>query len=174
VQRQGTPANPNPGGGTLACSLVRLEPPPAGVGPVFTDGTGNFVFNNVPAGTYQLSAGYSGYLLSTRSNLLISRTDSTSCNGGTTMCNVGTTTLRGGNANNDQSINILDIGRVISQFGNSASAGSADPTNCGRPDESADINDDGRINISDLAIAAGNWGCTGSGPWSPDLTRCFP
>jgi hypothetical protein len=167
VQRQGMLAS------ALACSLVKLDPQPPGVGPVFTDVGGNFTFTNVPTGAYQLSAEYSGYLTSKR-GLSISRTDPTSCNGVTTTCNVGTTTLRGGNANNDQNINILDIGRVISQFGNSASVGSADPANCGRPDEAADINDSGTVNVSDLAIAAGNWGCTGPRPWSPDLTRCFP
>ena len=173
VQRQGTPASPNPGGGTLACSVVRLEPPPPGGGQVFTDAAGNFTFTNVPPGAYQLSAGYTGYL-SSRKQIAISRTDQTACNAGTTTCPAGTTTLRGGNANNDQNINILDIGKVISQFGNSASVGSADPTNCGRLDEPADVNDDGIVNISDLAITAGNWGCIGPTPWSPDLTRCFP
>jgi hypothetical protein len=173
VQRQGTPANPNAGGGTLACSVVKLDPSPPGVGPVFTDVGGNFTFTNVPTGVYQLSAEYSGYLLSRR-DLLISRTDPTSCNAGTTTCPAGTTTLRGGNANNNQNINILDIGKVISQFGNSAAVGSADPLNCNRLDESSDINDDGITNISDLAITAGNWGCTGPTSWSPDLARCFP
>ena len=167
VQRQGMLAT------ALACSVVKLEPPPPSGGQAFTDVNGNFTFTNVPPGAYQLSAGYSGYMLS-KKDITISRTDPTSCNTGTTTCNAGTTTLRGGNANTDQNINILDIGRVISQFGNSASVGSADPANCNRLDEPADINDNGMVNISDLAITAGNWGCIGPTPWSPDLTRCFP
>jgi hypothetical protein len=174
VQRQGTPANPNLGGGTLACSVVRLEPPPPGVGPVFTDAAGKFTFTNVPTGVYQLSAGYSGYLSSER-GITISRTDPASCNAGTTRCDAGTTTLRGGNANNDQNINILDIGKVISQFGAPNVEVRSDlPDGCNDLDEPADINDNGSVNVSDLAITAGNWGCIGPRSWSPDLARCFP
>jgi hypothetical protein len=168
VQRQGMLTN------ALACTTVKLVPPPPSGGQVFTDTGGYFTFTNVPPGAYQLSAEYSGYLSSSK-QIMISRTDLTGCNAGTTTCPAGTTTLRGGNANNDQNINILDIGKVISLFGvRGVEVRSDAQEGCTDLDEAADINDDGTVNISDLAIAAGNWGCIGPTPWSPDLTRCFP
>jgi len=157
VLRQGMPVI------VLACSVVRLEPEPPGVGPVFTNGSGNFTFDrNVPVGTYTLHATYSGYLTSSRTITISS---------GSLVFDAGTTALRGGDANGDNRINILDIGEVISEFGiTGAPVGSADPANCSSAvivDEPADINDDRNVNISDLAIAAGNWGRTGPTPWQP-------
>jgi hypothetical protein len=157
VLRQGMPAI------ALACSVVRLEPEPPGVGPVFTNASGNFTFDrNVPVGTYTLHARYSGYLTSSRTIII---------NSGTLVFDAGTTTLRGGDANDDNKINILDIGEVISEFGiTDAPVGSSNPANCSSAviaDEPADINDDRNVNISDLAIAAGNWGRIGPTPWQP-------
>jgi len=158
VKRQGTPANPNSGGGTLACSVVKVTSGALTVGPVFTDGSGNFKLTDVPSGAHNLRAEYSGYLASEKT-ITIST-------GGPPSINVGTTTLLGGDVNGDKSINILDIGKIISLFGKTGvPVGSSDPTNCNRSDEPTDINDDGNINISDLAIAAGNWGRTGPTLW---------
>jgi hypothetical protein len=155
--RQGTPANPNPGGGTLACSSV---------GPVFTDQSGKFKFN-VPNGTYPVQAEYSGYLASVTTVTLPPSKD------------LGTTELCGGDVNDDDKINILDIGTIISKFGKTGvdvrsdlSAPPVFPADCLDPDEPADINDDSLINISDLAIAAGNWNKVGPTPWRTD--QCDP
>lgn len=158
VKRQGTPAIPNPGGGTLACSVVKATSGALTVGPVFTDGSGNFKLTDVPGGAHNLRAEYSGYLASEKT-IVISAS-------GPPSINVGMTTLLGGDVNGDKSINILDIGKIISLFGRTGvPVGSSDPANCNRPDEPTDINDDGNINISDLAITAGNWGRTGPTIW---------
>ena len=157
VKRQGTPANPNPGGGTPACSEVKATSGALTVGPVFTDGSGNFKLTDVPSGAHNLHAEYSGYLASEKT-ITISA-------GGPPFINVGTTTLLGGDVNGDKSINILDIGKIISLFGKTGVPVRSDAPDCTDPDEPADINDDGNINISDLAIAAGNWGRTGPTLW---------
>jgi len=155
VLRQGTPANPNPGGGSLACSTVTVT----GTGaydPVLTDKTGNFTIAKLRTGTYIFRAIYSGYLASEKTGVIVA--------GNSQTVSVGTTTLRGGDVNGDNAINILDVGVIISKFGKTGVAVKSASTSCG-PDEPADINDDSLINISDLAIAAGNWGATGPTRW---------
>ena len=167
VLRQGTPANPNLGGGTLACSEVKIIPSISG--PVFTIDESvlpNFEFSltNPSAGVYTIHAGYSGYLASEATTTIPPSRD------------VGTTTLCGGDVNADRVINILDIGLIIGKFGAcDVKVGSSDPTACSSAsiaDEPRDINDDGCVNIRDLAITAGNWGHTGPTPW--DTTQCGP
>jgi hypothetical protein len=157
VQRQGTPGIPNPGGGTPACSEVKLLSGGVTFGPVFTDGSGNFTLTNPPSGVQKLHAEYPGYLASEKTITISS--------GSPPSLNVGTTTLRGGDVNADKAINILDIGAIISKFGSTSLPVRSDPPDCTDPDEPADINDDGLINISDLAIAAANWGLTGPTSW---------
>jgi len=157
VQRQGTPASSNPGGGTLACSEVKATSGALTVGPVFTDSSGNFRLTDVPGGSHTLHAEYSGYLASEKT-IIISA-------GGPPTNNGGTTTLRGGDVNADSKINILDIGRIISLFGRTGVPVRSDAPDCTDPDEPSDVNDDGNINISDLAITAGNWGLTGPTNW---------
>ncbi len=157
VLRQGAPANPNPGGGTPACSEVRLTSGGGTFGPVLTDNLGNFSMTNPSTGVQTLQAVYPGYLASAKSITISS--------GGPPSSNVGTTTLRGGDVNGDNRINILDIGTIISKFGNTGVPVRSDPPDCSDPDEPADINDDGVVNISDLAIAAANWGLTGPTVW---------
>jgi hypothetical protein len=159
VLRQGVPANPNPGGGTLACASVTAT----GTwpyGPIDTDQNGNFNFANLPTGTYTLRAVYPGYLTAEKVGVVIP-------NNSLTMT-IPTVNLRGGDVNGDNVVNILDIGAIISKFGKTGvlvrSSNPAVPPNCGS-DEAADINDDGTVNISDLAIAAGNWGLKGPTNW---------
>jgi len=161
VQRQGTPANPNPGGGTRACSEVKSTSGATSFGPVYTDNSGIFTLANLPGGAHKLNADYSGYLVSEKSiSISVS---------GPTIIDVGTTSLRGGDVNNDNKINILDIGTIISKFGASGvkvgSSNSATCSSVSSADEPADINDDGNINIGDLAITAGNWGLIGPTNW---------
>ena len=160
VLRQGTPANPNPGGGTLACSEVKLLSGSMTVGPVstyFPPESGKFTFKNVPGGIYKVHAEYPGYLASeTRTLITIPPSQE-----------VGTTELCGGDVNFDYKINILDIGTIIGKFGKTGVEVRSDAPDCTDPDEPVDINDDGNVNIGDVAIAAGNWGRTGSTPWQP-------
>ena len=153
VLRQGTPVIPNPGGGTLACSEVNA---------FFTDPLGKFEFSliNPLSGTYRILAKYSGYLPSETTVTIPPSRD------------VGTTILHGGDVNADRVINIFDIGLIISKFGETNVEVRSDLSNppmlaadCADPDEPADINDDGIVNLSDLAIAAGNWGRVGSTRW---------
>lgn len=155
INRQGVVAIPNPGNGSLACSSVNAT----GTwpyGPVNTDKNGNFSMPNLPNGTYTFRVTYPGYLPAEKANVAMPNN--------LLEVNVGTVTLRGGDVNGDNAINILDIGSIISKFGRTGVAVRSASTNCGS-DEPADINDDGLINISDLAITAGNWGSTGSTVW---------
>jgi hypothetical protein len=153
VQRQGVPANPNEGGGGLACSSVTAHS--AGTetfGPFNTDLTGSFTLVDLPVGTYTLRAVYPGYLATEKAGISMAELD------------LGTVTLRGGDVNGDNAINILDIGTIISKFGQSGVA-IRSAIACSAPDEPVDINDDGNVNISDLAITAGNWGSVGPTLW---------
>ena len=167
VLTQGVSGKPNTGEASLACSVVKIIPPI--VPSVFTKDAliDNFEFDltGPPDGTYTIHAEYSGYLAS--------ETTITINAGGPTIIDVGTTKLCGGDVKGDGVINILDIGTIIGKFGSAGvPVGSSDPTNCNKPDEPADINDDSLVNISDLAIAAGNWTHTGPTPWRTD--QCDP
>ena len=156
VLRQGVPANPNPGGGNLACAIVTTTGA-AALGPINTDVNGKFSLTNLVIGTFTLRAVYPGYLASEKS-IVVSA-------GSPPMVDLASTTLRGGDVNGDNAINILDIGTIISKYGQTGVAVKSTSTNCTGTDEPADINDDGRVNISDLAIAAGNWGSTAPTLW---------
>jgi hypothetical protein len=163
VLRQGVVANPNPGGGTLACSSVSARKESGTYGPVYTDTSGAFLLERLPTGIYTVRAVYSGYLASEKTGVSVSIA--------TPDVNIFTTTLRGGDVNEvngvigDNAINILDIGTVISKFGQANVAVKSASTGCAGQDFVADINDDGLVNISDLAIVAGNWGLVGPRPW---------
>lgn len=151
VLRQGTPGNPNSGGGSLMCSQVKLS---AGT-TVATDVNGEFMLN-LPAGSYTIEASYSGYLKATKSFVASA--------GGT---QVVTVRLLGGDVNGDGVINIQDIGAIICEFGRSGVPVRSDPPDCADADDPNDINDDGIVNIGDIAIAVGNWGKVGPTPWQP-------
>ena len=166
VLRQGRPIPPALPPGTPACSEVKLLS--GGVvtfGPIFTGAGGGFILAPVPplVGVQTLRAAYPGYLASQRTITI----------GGGGPIDVGTTTLRGGDVNGDNKINILDVGIIIADFGappppvpvGSSAACPFPPPPPGSLDP-VDINDDGAINISDLAIIAGaNFGLVGPTPW---------
>ncbi|MDF1514334.1 MAG: carboxypeptidase regulatory-like domain-containing protein [Anaerolineae bacterium] len=100
----------------------------------------------VPAGgTYLVQANYNGYLKTQKTNVYVVGA----------MVPLGSTTLKGGDVNDDNNINILDIVSIISRYGTTGWAAA----------EPADINDDGTINIFDLTIAAGNFGRYGPVTW---------
>jgi len=145
-------------------------------GPVFTDALGDFVLSGLPPGAHTLHARYPGYLTSETAFVVIVSSGPT-----VPPILVGTTTLHGGDVNDvgddggDGYINILDIGEIISEFGTVGAAVRSDLPDCADPDEPPDINDNGNININDLAIAAGNWGCTSPRLWGQvPPTRCIP
>jgi hypothetical protein len=132
-------------------------------GPVFTGPVGAFAIplvgiGSLSGGVHTLRVEYPGYLAS-------QRTITIGTGGG--LLDVGPTTLRGGDINSDNRINILDVGIIIGLFGVPGVPVKSDLVlGCADPDEPADINDDGIINISDLAIIAGaNFGMVGPTPW---------
>jgi hypothetical protein len=161
ILRQGTPAVP-PGPGTLACSQVDLLS--GGIvtlGPNFTGVGGDFsLVVPPPSGVQALRAVYPGFLASQKTITI----------GAGGPINVGTTTLRGGDVNGDNKINILDVGIIIGNFGFVGAPVESGAAICSPPFagslDPVDINDDGTINISDLAIIAGaNFGMVGPTPW---------
>ncbi len=156
VQRQGVPASPNTGAGTTACSSVTAIGAET-FGPVNTNNTSGFKLTNLSVGAYTVRATYPGYLTTEKTGVSIVA--------GGPAINLAAATLRGGDVNGDNAINILDIGAVISKFGRASLAVKSASANCTLADEPADINDDGQVNISDLAITAGNWGSVGPVLW---------
>ena len=111
-----------------------------------TTGAEGYFTLNVPAGgTYLVQASYNGYLKTQETNVYVV---------GATVW-LGITTLKGGDVNMDNNINILDIVSIISRYG-TLGWPATDPV---------DINDDGEINIFDLTIAAGNFGRFGPVNW---------
>jgi len=123
--------------------------------PDSTDINGNFKNLYLYPNTYNLKAEYPGYLSSQKSLTIKSI-------GQPDDLDVGTTILRGGDVNKDNSINMIDIQMIINQHGKTAGVVGCESSNAvpyGWLDP-IDINDDKIINISDLAIAIGNYGLT--------------
>ena len=161
ILRQGMSASPNSGGGSLACSSLNITGT-SSVSTAFTDISGDFQVDDLPMGTYTILASYPGYLDSLTSNVVVDAS---------LTLNMETPTLIGGDVNGDHVINILDMTKIISKFGQAEAAIMSSAVNCSITDEPADINDDGLINISDLVIAAGNFGKSGpSEPITPTPT----
>lgn len=122
-----------------------------------TQTTGAYNFGTVTSGTHYLIASYPGYLSARTTDMTV-----------TSPITVASTILRGGDANNDTFINILDVGIIIGRWGATGVAAGSTGTNlCTTIDDPGDINDDGNINIGDLAIVVGNWGLIGPTTWTP-------
>ncbi|MDX9991215.1 MAG: hypothetical protein RBS68_04110 [Anaerolineales bacterium] len=155
--RQGVPANPNVGAGTLSCTNVTATGLVEAPQTVVSDAGGAFAFIDIPLDTYVVRASYPGYLAADKAGVIV--------DGSQDEIALGTVSLRGGDVNGDNVINILDIGQIVSKFGQTGVAVKSAAAGCGPADDPADINDDGVINISDLAIVAGNWGLVGPTLW---------
>ncbi len=110
------------------------------VGTTLTDSAGNFTLS-LPPGMYDIEVTAPGYLKEVFSTVSIS-------SGGT--ASLGPATLLGGDANGDQSIDILDLSIIGASYGLGCGAAGYDPL--------ADINGDCLANIQDLSLAAGNYG----------------
>lgn len=180
VLRQGVPPSV-PNTGTQGCTQIDATNGAVVAIPAFTlinapgvgfppqvDTAGGFLLNvQSGAGTYTVRASYPGYLQAQKSNVFAS--------GGQTL--IGATKLYGGDVNGDNAINILDIVGIIGNLGAVVPVRSTvavcapfagTQTNVPPPADSAvDINDDGSVDISDLAIAAGNFGKVGPTTWAP-------
>ncbi len=183
VLRQGVP--PAVGPGTHGCTQIIATSGTGFVaGPAFTlvapppdlpaqvNTAGGFLLAIVSGGTYTVRASYPGYLQAQKANVFVS--------GGQVL--IGPTKLYGGDVNGDNNINILDIVTIIGSLGTTGvpvgssaavcvppveGANGLPPAVAPPPDSIVDINDDGVVNISDLAIAAGNFGKTGPTIWAP-------
>jgi len=102
-----------------------------------TDATGKFVLEPLPGRTYQcLLATHDMYLTARRSSMTVA---------------LPSVTLLGGNVVADKTINIFDLARIANSIGTTDSA--------------VDINGDGKVDVYDLTIAAGNFGKEGPLPW---------
>ncbi len=115
------------------------------VGTATTQADGSFDLIVPIGGSYLVQAAYNGYLKAQKSSVYVVGA----------AVDLGTTTILGGDVNNDNNVNILDIVTIISRYGTTGWT-SAEPT---------DINDDGEVNIFDLTIAAGNFGRYGPLAW---------
>jgi uncharacterized repeat protein (TIGR01451 family) len=114
---------------------------------VFTDATGYYSMMLLE-GSYEVTVEMDRYLDSEKAGVSVVA-------GSTTT--LSTVTLLGGDANDDDTVNILDLSFMGARY----------MCNLGDPcyDAKADINDDGTINIQDLAITGGNYLETSPVPW---------
>lgn len=156
VYRQGMTAATN-----SACTLVERFSAAVSQETVYTGDTGAYDFGLTAVGSYDIKAYYPGYL----------DADTSPEYGLTQSSTISTPTLVGGDSNGDNAINILDVGAVLSDWGTiTSSIGSADAADCAAgvaADNANDINDDGAVNIGDLAIIVGNFGEVGPTTWVP-------
>jgi hypothetical protein len=113
----------------------------------FTDEAGYYSFS-LQEGTYDVTVEMARYLDAEKAGQVVI------AGGTTTLCQVK---LLGGDANDDDVINILDLSFIGFRFG----ACVGDPLY----DERADINNDGCINILDLVGAGANFNKTSPVPW---------
>jgi hypothetical protein len=112
-----------------------------------TDASGYYMVE-VPEGTYDVTVEIARYLDSEKAGVSVTA-------GSTTT--LSTLLLPGGDANDDDIINILDLSFMGARYGCSI----ADPCY----DPKADINNDTLINIQDIVLAGGNYLETSPVPW---------
>jgi hypothetical protein len=108
-----------------------------------TSSNGSFSFANVPVGTYTLRAFAPGFVGNQRSVTV-------SANGNV---NVQKTTLRGGDANDDGGVTIVDISAIVADFGGPPRRGWTD------------VNRSGAVDIVDVNIAVANFNLLEWLPW---------
>ncbi len=102
-----------------------------------TDATGKFELVPLPGRTYQcLLATHDMYLTARRGSMTVA---------------FPSVTLLGGNVVADKTVNIFDLARIANSIGTT--------------DPAVDINGDGKVDVYDLTIAAGNFGKEGPLPW---------
>ena len=107
-----------------------------------TDAAGKFTLEPLPGRTYQC-------VLATHDMYLTARRSITT--GTLLLPTLPAVTLPGGNVVADKTINIFDLARIANSIGTS--------------DSTVDINGDGKVDVYDLTIAAGNFGKEGPLPW---------
>ncbi|MBN8593522.1 MAG: PQQ-dependent sugar dehydrogenase [Anaerolineae bacterium] len=110
---------------------------------VVTGADGVFGFTDAPVGNYRLRLSAAGHLSQTQ--------DVAVTTPGQTI-DLGTLTLRAGDTNGDNTIDLVDAAFVGANFNVTAPPAPAE----------ADLNKDGVVNISDLVLVGSNFGVTGS------------
>jgi len=110
---------------------------------VVTGADGVFGFTDAPVGNYRLRLSAAGHLSQTQ--------DVAVTTPGQTI-DLGTLTLRAGDTNGDNTIDLVDAAFVGANFNVTAPPAPAE----------ADLNKDGVVNISDLVLVGSNFGLTGS------------
>jgi hypothetical protein len=139
VWRQGTQTD-HAGTEVVAMTINRGQ-----AGSTVTDADGSFSLE-VPVGsTYTINAWYPGYLHLQKNDVYIVGAE----------VSIGPAQLVGGDVKNDNCINILDAVLIINRFGETGLS----------PEEAVDINDDGKVDILDLTITAGNFTRCGPTTW---------
>jgi len=134
---------------------------------------GSFLLQQVPTGTYGLFVKAFHFLRGRVSTDSLVVNDSLGVAADVTFewisfdsSNV-TSSLRAGDANDDNRVNLTDFGVLAAHFGTSGFSQGSAPWG-------ADFNDDGVVNISDFALLQSNFGEVGFGsaiPAKPALTR---
>jgi hypothetical protein len=110
---------------------------------VTTAGDGSYVLNDIAAGTYDMAAKGSKWLRQKQSNVVVQ-------SGATANVDFN---LRGGDANNSNSVNVLDLNILKGTYGKSEGQQGYD--------ERADFNNSDSVNVLDLNILKGNYGKMG-------------
>jgi len=114
---------------------------------------GEFTIINVLPGIYMVSASMDGYLTAQRTGVEVVADETT------TLPHV---VLIGGDANNDEVINLFDLVIVGAAYGTTPPS-----------DPRADINGDGTVNIFDLVLVGGNYDMTGPTGWPTPLSSSW-
>lgn len=114
---------------------------------VTTDASGNFSISNIPAGTYKIAVKNTHTLKRVLNEQVI-------VSGGTLVANFGT--LIGGDVNNNNIINLADLGALL--FGYNKIAGDPNYVN------NADLNGNGVVNLADLGLLLANYNTVGEVP----------
>jgi PKD repeat protein len=114
---------------------------------VTTATNGNFSISNIPAGTYKIAVKNSHMLQKVLTGQQIA-------DGGTLTANFGT--LKGGDVNNTNIINLADLGALLSSY-NKTTGDTGYLTN-------ADLNGNGIVNLADLGLLLFNYNTAGESP----------
>ena len=127
--------------GSLAPQFVRaVTPVPVGSG----SAQGVCVLTDLPSGTFDVA-------VKSPKNLRV-------VYGGVSLLTAGglpDAFLPGGDANNDNSVDVLDFGALVNAYGTDAAQNNG-------YDRAADFNDDGRVDVLDFGVLVNNYGVSGA------------
>lgn len=113
-------------------------------------GNGDFVFQDVPSGTFTLTATAPGYMSGERLGVVVV---------GTSPVTLPVVVLGCGLVNNDSAVNIQDISATVAAFGTSP------PNRVDGQGRFVDQNGDGGVSILDISCVVSGFGRTSPQPW---------